>query len=241
MRYGFISDIHSNLEALQAVLTDLTNRSVARLICLGDIVGYGPKPNECVALVREKSDYVLLGNHDAGAIGKTEIQNFTLNARAALEWTREVLTPENYRYLSELPMKIILDDMTLVHATPGHPEAWEYLADAHDAEPNFEAFRTHLCFVGHSHVPIAFCKEGSRFWAIRDQQLLIQPEIRYIINVGSVGQPRDGDPRACYGVYDTQTAVFEYFRVPYNITKTQSDMQKARLPDFLIRRLAVGR
>ncbi len=241
MRFGFVSDIHSNLEAFQAVLADLEDKSVDQLICLGDVVGYGPRPNECVELVREKIDYTILGNHDAGAIGKTDIQHFNFYARQAIEWTREVLTPENYRTLSELPMKIILDDMTFVHATPEHPEEWDYLVDSQDAEPSFDAFRTHLCFIGHSHVPVAFCKEGTRLWSIRDQQLLIQPEIRYIINVGSVGQPRDGDPRACYGVFDAQTALFEYFRVPYDIAATQKDMQRAGLPDFLIRRLTAGR
>ena len=241
MRIGIISDIHSNLEALRSVLADLKEKSVDRLVCLGDVVGYGPQPNACVELVQDFADDAVLGNHDAGAIGKTPVQQFNPYARIAIQWTREVLTPENYRFLSELPMMVILDDGTFVHASPGHPEEWEYLTECHGAKPEFDAFRTHLCFIGHSHVPVAFCREKNRVWRVRDQQLLIQEEIRYIINAGSVGQPRDGDPRACYGIYDTRTAQFEYFRVPYDITRTQMEMREAGLPDFLIRRLAVGR
>ncbi len=241
MRYGFISDIHGNLEALTAVLDDLRDRKIDEIICLGDIVGYGPDPNTCVALVQETARYTVLGNHDSAAIGKTTLQYFNLYARQAIEWTREVLDADAYAYLSSLPLKTIIDDMTLVHSTPKHAEEWDYLFDTRDAIENFGYFRTRLCFIGHSHRPVAFFHENERYWITADQTLLIQPDMRCIINVGSVGQPRDGDARACYGIYDEDEREFRYIRVPYDIEKTQGKMRKANLPDYLIQRLFVGR
>ncbi len=241
MRYGFISDIHGNLEALTAVLDDFRGRKIDEIVCLGDIVGYGPDPNACVALVRENARYTVLGNHDSAAIGKTTLQYFNLYARQAIEWTREALDADAYSYLSSLPLKIIVDDMTLVHSTPDHPEEWNYLFDTRDAIRNFEYFRTRLCFIGHSHRPVAFFHKNERYWPVEDRTLLIQPDMRCIINVGSVGQPRDGDARACYGIYDENKREFRYIRVPYEIEKTQEKMRKANLPDYLIQRLFVGR
>ena len=241
MRYGFISDIHGNLEALTAVLDDLRGRKIDDIICLGDIVGYGPDPNACVELIQENVRYAVLGNHDSAAIGKTTLQYFNLYARQAIEWTRELLEADAYSYLSVLPLKIIVGDMTLVHSTPKHPEDWAYLYDTRDAIENFGHFRTRFCFIGHSHRPLAFFHENERYWVIQDQTLLMPPEIRCIVNVGSVGQPRDGDPRACYGIFDTAKMEFQYIRVPYEIEKTQKKMQKFGLPDYLIQRLAVGR
>ncbi|NOY78623.1 MAG: metallophosphoesterase family protein [Calditrichaeota bacterium] len=241
MRYGFIADVHGNLEALTAVLDDLRDRNIDEIICLGDSVGYGPDPNACVALIRENTRYALLGNHDSAAIGKTTLQYFNLYARQAIEWTREILDADSYSYLSSLPLKIIIDDMTLVHSTPKHPEEWNYLFDTRDAIENFNYFRTRLCFIGHSHRPVAFFHEGERYWISYDPTLLIRPKMRGIINVGSVGQPRDGDPRACYGIYDEEDGEFQYIRVPYDVEKTQAKMRKAGLPDYLIHRLFVGR
>jgi len=241
MRYGFISDIHGNLEALTAVLDDLRDRKIDEIICLGDIVGYGPDPNACVALVQKNTRYALLGNHDSAAIGKTTLQYFNLYARQAIEWTREILDANAYSYLSSLPLKIIIDNMALVHSTPKHPEEWNYLFDTRDAIENFNYFQTRLCFIGHSHRPVAFFHENERYWIVYDQTLLIKSDMRCIINVGSVGQPRDGDARACYAIYDEDEGEFRYIRVPYDVEKTQEKMRKANLPDYLIQRLFVGR
>lgn len=241
MRYGFISDIHGNLEALTAILDDLQDRELDELVCLGDIVGYGPDPNACVELVQERARYVVLGNHDSAAIGKTTLEHFNLYARQAIEWTREIMNSDAYSYLSSLPLKIIIDAMTLVHATLQHPEEWNYLFNTQDAVENFKLLRTQMCYIGHSHVPVVFCKENERHWTVWDENISINPNVHYIINVGSVGQPRDADPRACYGIYDSEKAEFNIMRVPYEIAKVQEKMRKAGLPGYLIHRLFIGR
>lgn len=241
MRYGIFSDIHGNLEALKAVLEELDRRQVDMLICLGDLVGYGPDPNECIELVRECADVVLAGNHDYAAIGRVDTTYFNLYARQAVDWTARALTPESRAYLESLPLKEEIDDFTVVHATPEDPERWDYLTSIGDALRNFSTFRGQACFIGHSHVPIIVALLANGECTVeRSTPFKFREGERYIINVGSVGQPRDTDPHAAFATYDDEERVYELCRVPYDIEATQRKILDAGLPFFLAERLERG-
>ncbi len=241
MRYAILSDIHGNLEALRAVLEDIENQQVDKIVCLGDVVGYGPAPNECIQLIREKADVCLMGNHDYAAIGKEPIEFFNKYARQAIVWTRRRLTPDALAYLKERPFEYIEDDITFVHSSPYRPEEWIYIISARDALPHFNYLQTRICFVGHSHVAIGVAKDDRHFWTWVADGETLRADARYIINVGSVGQPRDSDPRACYGVYDAESGRFTFRRLEYDIEATQRRMAEFHLPPYLIDRLKVGR
>ncbi len=246
MRYLVISDIHSNLEALEAVLKDAEGLYEA-VLCLGDIVGYGPDPSECVERVRElPSLYCVAGNHDWAAIGKIGLEEFNTDARIATLWTQKVLTPSSVAYLHNLPEVVVLQDkLTIVHGSPRYP-IWEYVLTCMAAVENSRYFSTPWCLIGHSHIPLAFAlKEGNpercEFIVLDENRpLFLDPDFRFIINPGSVGQPRDGDPRASYGLFDVEEGVFELRRVSYPVEKTQSKMEERGLPPRLIARLTFG-
>ncbi len=241
MRYAIISDIHGNLEALESVLTEIDNRKVDSLICLGDVVGYGPNPNECVEIIQEKAEIILAGNHDYAPLGKLDISYFNPWAKSAIEWTSEHLTQSSIDFLLNLPLKKELDGFTIVHATPNDPEDWNYIITIGDAVKNFPEFKGQICFVGHSHVPmIVTLNENEDYRVIRNNPVLIDPKLRFIINVGSVGQPRDFIPKAAYAIYDTEEQIYELFRVKYDIEVTQSKIIKQGLPRFLADRLEIG-
>ena len=241
MRYAVISDIHGNLEALKAVLSDIESQNVDKIVCLGDVVGYGPWPNECVELIRERADVCLMGNHDFAAIGREPVEYFNSYARRAILWTIRQLTPESLEFLKQLPFEYIEGDVTFVHSAPYRPEDWTYIISERDALPQFNYLQTRICFVGHSHVAIGVGWKDNRFWSWRVNGEELQPDARYIINVGSVGQPRDGDKRAAYGVYDSERDEFEFRRVEYDVWATQNRMKELGLPQYLIDRLTVGR
>jgi diadenosine tetraphosphatase ApaH/serine/threonine PP2A family protein phosphatase len=242
VRYLIISDIHANLAALEAVLDDAPQFD--EVWCLGDLVGYGPRPNECIRRVRALPHTGLAGNHDWAALEKLDLNSFNPIARTANEWTQRELTSGSRVYLNGLSTSLQLDDFTLAHASPREP-VWEYILDASTAYQNFEHFSTPFCLVGHTHVPVLFelDEESNRC------RLLLPPfpeplklgAHRSIINPGSVGQPRDGDPRAAYGVLDTDEMTFEFRRVAYPIQATQERMRAQGLPQRLIDRLRVGR
>jgi diadenosine tetraphosphatase ApaH/serine/threonine PP2A family protein phosphatase len=242
MLYGIISDIHGNLEALGVVLYQL--RNVEKLICLGDIVGYGPNPNECVEKVRELEIPTLAGNHDRAATGDMALSWFNRNARDAVIWTQKELTKENIEYLKKLPLILDEGDFHIVHGSLRAPLE-EYITSFSEALPTFERMEKPLCFVGHSHIPlfIAMNRDGS----YDGRELLDKEEVRVgdyqkvIINVGGVGQPRDRDPRASFGIYNSETRIFTLRRVEYNIEKVQQKMETAGLPIPLIERLRYGR
>lgn len=241
MRYAIISDIHGNLEALERVLADIDERDVDEILCLGDVIGYGPNPNECVDLVRAQAESTLAGNHDYAPLGKLDISYFNPWARRAIEWTADELTQESIDFLLSLPLKENRDGFTIVHATPRHPEEWNYIITVGDAKENFPEFQGQVCFVGHSHVPLIIgMDDRSRCATESSNPLKLAQEKRYIINVGSVGQPRDFDPRAAYGVFDTEEMAYELVRLEYDIPKTQKKMRDAGLPEFLIERIARG-
>jgi diadenosine tetraphosphatase ApaH/serine/threonine PP2A family protein phosphatase len=253
MRYAVLADIHANLTALQAVLTDIERRGgVEGLWCLGDIVGYGPDPHECIELIRHKASLCVAGNHDRAAEGKVNPADFNVDAGAAALWTRRQLQPQEVEYLESLPLILEKDNVTLAHGSPRNP-IWEYILSTDTAEANFQVFPTACCLVGHSHLPLCFEKEndpslpesGNKKGTVKrdliDGCLVELGGKRAIINPGSVGQPRDNDPRASYGIYDAESASFTLHRVPYDIGAVQQRMEEAGLPGPLIERLAYGR
>jgi predicted phosphodiesterase len=240
MRYAVLSDVHSNLEALEAVLKDIDQRKIGDILFLGDAVGYGPNPNECIELLAKKCKILLAGNHDWGAIGLTDITYFNEYARYAVEWTSKVITEKNKKILKSLPVQMELkdDDILLVHSTPRDPHEWHYLLTLWDAEINFHYFHNHFCFLGHSHQPFIIERLPSGELITYKDGIRTRKSSRYIVNAGSVGQPRDGDPRACYTILDEE---IKLMRIPYDIVSVQDKMKILHLPYPLIERLSAGR
>ena len=241
MRVLIISDIHANLTALEAVLQDAGE--VDAVWCLGDLVGYGPDPNECIECIANLPGLMcILGNHDAAVLEKIDVNSFNPEARAALLWTQQTLNSLNMAFLGKLSEKITVDHITLAHGSPRHP-VWEYLLDTRTATQNFAHFDTAYCFVGHTHLPVLYYlpDEGvSARLIVPDEatQLTLAP--RAIINPGSVGQPRDRDPRSAYAVVDLEQYTWECHRVPYDINAVQERMRQAKLPERHILRLSAG-
>jgi len=243
MRFAFISDIHANLEALQAVLADIDRNRIDEVICLGDIVGYGANPNECVELVSKRCPITLLGNHDIAAINLEHTHNFNMHARIAIEWTSQTLTEENKSFLKALPTKKTKDSLTLVHSTPYEPDMWYYITSLEEAAFNFQFFTTRVCIVGHTHIPMIVTIEGEEISSHQEKYISFKDKdmMRLLINAGSVGQPRDRDHRSCYSILDTRDESFTIRRIAYNVQKAQDKMRKIKMPDFLVNRLSDGR
>jgi len=245
MNYAIISDIHGNHDALSAVLADITRSGVDQVICLGDIVGYGAEPQKCIEEVRGLEGWVVAGNHDCGSVGKLDLSYFNANARRAVEWTAGVLSAADRRYLSTLPLLLKGDsdgcELVMVHSTPSRPEDWHYILSIDEAEYQFEQFTQRLCLIGHSHQPVFWqLSPAGECSVVSREYLRLEPGRRYIINVGSVGQPRDGDPRACYALCDSARQELVIRRVEYNIGAAQKKILKAGLPPRLAERLAHG-
>ncbi|MBC8184580.1 metallophosphoesterase family protein [candidate division KSB1 bacterium] len=242
MRYAIISDIHSNLEALTSVLEQIEKEQVDKTYCLGDIVGYGPNPNECIELIRKNCDMILTGNHDYACVEPSELVYFNRFATQAVNWTIDQITKENLRFLSNFTFKKILNNIIYTHANPHTPETWEYILSIDEAIFNFSQFTEHICFIGHSHQPITYIEdEKQKYTFDEEREIALQPNCRYIINVGSVGQPRDNNPASAFGVFDTSTETYELIRTGYNVEKTHKKMIEAGLPEFLADRLLTGR
>lgn len=250
---AFISDIHSNTEALGVVLEDARKRGVRRYMCLGDVIGYGPEPRETLATIMDVCEFSLLGNHEHGAMYYAS--DFNPKARAAIEWTKDQLNDRSkpreetfgfWNYLSEMPESKVVDDMLLVHGSPKDPIR-DYtlpsdVADPRKMQERYERMGAcRICFVGHSHVPGVY-EDGHGFrtpqeldnrWTLGDNKA--------IVNIGSVGQPRDGDPRASYVTYDDASGEVQFHRLPYDFEATMAKIRATELPDYLADRLAVGR
>ena len=243
MRTLILSDIHSNLTALQAVLEDAA--PFDRVFCLGDVVGYGPDPNECIEQLQELPQLVCIkGNHDAAILGEIDIHAFNTEARKSLEWLASQLSPENYRWLRELPEKVEMEDFTLAHGSPRNP-VWEYIMDLSIARLNMDEFLTPFCLVGHTHIPCIFIKDGET--PDSTNLYLISPDqpfgldLKSIVNPGSVGQPRDHNPLSSYLVYDDRDEFpWEYHRVPYDVEAVQQRILSAGLPVRHAARLSEG-
>lgn len=241
MRILIVSDIHANLPALETVLSDAGG--VDATWCLGDLVGYGPHPNECVALIREIPNLTcLIGNHDAATLNKITIDTFNPDARLAILWTQENITPSNREFINNLPDLKVLDSVTIAHGSPRQP-VWEYLLDTRTATQNFDFFETPFCFVGHSHLPVIYQLNDGHHSAdliIPQAQQCTKMTPRAILNPGSVGQPRDRDPRAAYAIFDPDELTWEQRRVSFDINSVQINMQEAGLPQRHILRLSSG-
>ncbi len=243
MRILIISDIHANAVALTAVIAEAG--AFDSLWCLGDVVGYGPEPNECISILSRYDPLCLAGNHDWVVIDKLDAEEFNADARRAALWTREQLTAEHLEWLRALPERVPtqLDKFTLVHGSPRHP-IWEYVLTPAVARSNFQSFDTPYCLMGHTHVPVMFrYREDKHTVAAvpfpEDKPYQFGQE-RVMINPGSVGQPRDGDPRASFAVLDTDSMTLIHRRVEYDISATQAKMQAAQLPPRLVARLSYG-
>lgn len=242
MRILIISDIHSNLTALEAVLASAGHYDM--LWCLGDTIGYGPDPNECTASMIERTNIAINGNHDLACIGEIDLDDFNPDARTANIWNRKQLHPEHLEWLRNLNSKQVIDErFTIAHASPREP-VWEYLMTVEQADVNFTHFETQVCLIGHSHVQLGFRLSSAgtceRFLSSERSIVDLSDTARFIINPGSVGQPRDYDPRAAYAVYDTDENRIYFCRVEYDIARVQEKMYKANLPIALIRRLEFG-
>lgn len=240
MRIAVLSDIHGNLEALEAVLAEVDRVGVDLLYSLGDIVGYGPSPAACVEIVRRRAAVSLTGNHDAAVAGLTALDEFNEFARSAVDWTSSRLSAGQIEYLAALPYTHREQGLLLVHASPIEPERWHYIHGLTDINEHFAAFPERLCLVGHSHRPGVYAIDADLGVTRRGERESLRPGLRYLVNVGSVGQPRDRDPRASYVIYDPASAYVEVRRVVYPFEKTQERMRVAGLPSFLIDRLGAG-
>ncbi len=243
MRYAIIGDIHANLAAFTAVLGDIERRGgVEKVWSLGDVVGYGPDPHECIELLRQTNHVCVAGNHDWAAIGKVDTSDFNPDAARACHWTSQQLNSVDVEYLESLPLVIQEGDFTLVHGSPREP-IWEYLISTGIAKENFAYFKSQFCLVAHSHVPFVFSYSESGTYSsgqFLENIGLALGRNRLIINPGAVGQPRDGDPRASYAIYDSETRMVRLYRIPYDIRSTQDKMVKCGLPMRLVARLSHG-
>lgn len=242
MRIAILSDIHSNLAAFQAVLRHIESKGKPdRVWCLGDVVGYGPDPHECISLLQQYDPVCVAGNHDLAAVGGISTADFNAAAARANRWTAQQLTEDDRDFLQYLPLTLNDGPFTLVHGSPREP-IWEYLFTAHAAQENFPVFATAYCLVGHTHVPVVF--EYSDNSIITRDFPVNEPfplgSSRLIINPGGVGQPRDRDPRASYAIYESDENALYHYRVEYDIRQTQEKMELAGLPEFLILRLSTG-
>ncbi|KPJ74429.1 hypothetical protein AMJ52_00530 [candidate division TA06 bacterium DG_78] len=242
MKAAIISDIHSNLEALQAVIKDIKKRRIKNTFCLGDLVGYGANPNECIEMCIKESKYITVGNHDWATLNKTNIAVFNSVAAQAIRWTQKIIKKSNLNRLKRLPLTHTIDNVLLVHATPRNPTQWNYLFSLNEFEAEFSLFDTQVCFIGHSHIPSAVFQDANGYTDfLRENPFPLIKNRKYIVNAGSVGQPRDLDPRACYAIYDGNNNSIEIVRLDYNIPRAQQKIVEAGLPEILAERLLVGR
>jgi len=242
MRVLILSDIHANRVALEAVLADASGYEA--VWCLGDLVGYGPDPNECVEQVRSLPQLTcLVGNHDKAVLGEVDLGVFNFDASLALRWTRKAVSEETLDYLRRLPEWEQFGEFTLVHGSPREP-VWEYILDRFIARENFPLFKTAYCLVGHTHTPVIYRETVPSGDCLEEPPSYARPRAlngqRLIINPGSVGQPRDSNPQAAYALLDTEALVWEHRRVPYDVLETQRRMRAAQLPERLVQRLALG-
>ncbi|HSF32892.1 MAG TPA: metallophosphoesterase family protein [Candidatus Tectomicrobia bacterium] len=245
MRIGIFSDVHANLEALQAVLSAYQQTQIDRYMCLGDIVGYGADPNECCQLVRDLTDVVVLGNHDAACSGRLSTEWFNSAARVAVQEHQRMLDTAHMSWLAQLPYCIALDDMLLCHGSPYQQEEFPYILDETDVEAIMLHVAAHppLIFVGHTHRGTTFIARETpvlRVWEDTRATIRILPGNRYVFNVGSVGQPRDGDWRASYAIFDTEARTFELRRSEYDVDTASGKIERLGFPVTLSERLFLG-
>jgi len=243
MRYAVISDIHGNLEALRSVLGRIAELGADRIVCLGDVVGYNANPNECVDIVRSEAMTCVLGNHDAAVSGISTPDTFNPHARQAMFWTRRVITEDNRRFIAALPRELAVQDFFLCHGSIHDTD--RYLLSAGDVKDAFALLeglsgRPLICFFGHTHAAALYRKRGRTIWSPPDDMVAITADERYLVNPGAVGQPRDGDPRAAFLIYDSGEGRLTFHRVGYDIAACQAKVIRAGLPPLLAERLSTG-
>lgn len=240
MKYAIIADIHANLEALQVVLDDIKAQKCTHYACLGDVVGYNANPKECLDTIRSMGMPCVKGNHDEYCSIETNLEGFNPHAAEAVNWTRRQLTEEDRQWLRDLKYIRLVASFSVVHATLDGPQRWGYVFDRLAAAASFTYQNTTVCFFGHTHVPVAFIRDtvvrGGTY-----SKFKVEPGRKYFINVGSVGQPRDNNPKAAYVTYDLDEGLIELRRLDYDIPTAQAKIRAAGLPERLAERLAVGR
>lgn len=239
-RIAIFSDIHGNLHALKAILEEVEKLKVDRYYCCGDIVGYGANPNECVEILREKGCPVVAGNHDHAVLLKTDMSYFNEVAKAAVLWTKDVLKKENEEFIDSLPMTYEDGDFFFVHASPKNPEEWNYILTMGDARLTFQFFNKRFCFIGHSHQPFVIENENNSLYCPSKLDIVLADSKRYLVNVGSVGQPRDRNPLASYVYCDLDEKVLKVNRIEYDLKGAQKAIINAGLPKELAERLNHG-
>ncbi len=241
MRYGIFADVHSNSEAFHSVIDSLKKENIDIYVCIGDIVGYGAEPSYCIEITKEITGKVVAGNHDLAAAGVFTTSYFNSFAKEAIFWTRNILSAGEKDYIKALKPVYEDKDITAVHGSLDEPEKFHYILSTSQALATFGLMKTRLCFIGHSHLPLICTKTRKGVSFLPDQKVVIEKGTSYIINVGSVGQPRDGDPRASYAIFDTEKGCAEIKRVPYDIEKAAGKILNAGLPPLLAARLGEGR
>ena len=240
MRYAIFGDIHANLEALQTVLQDAAQRECTDYVCMGDIVGYNANPVECLNTIRDMNCPVVKGNHDEEAIQSTSLEGLNPLAKKAMEWTRAQLNETDRKWLEDLKMVRQVRDFTVVHASLDTPGNWTYVTNKFDAMASLSYQFTQLCFYGHTHTPVIY-RKGDNVEELDEKQATLEIGKKYFVNVGSVGQPRDGDWRASYAIYDVETKHIQIHRLEYDIQTAQTKIIDAGLPEMLAHRLALGK
>jgi predicted phosphodiesterase len=242
MIYAVISDIHGNLEALLSVweYIESCREKIDKVVCLGDIVGYGADPEECIKLTRDISDVILAGNHDFAVCEQTNIDDFNDYAKEAVLWSRNALREDEIKILKNLPFTFREENMSFVHSSLYSPESWRYLSSPSDTHIDFQIMEDEILFVGHTHVQVLFKDTGKNVQMLLPGEIPLDADKKYIINPGSVGQPRDRDPRAAFMIYDSDRKYVQSLRVEYDIEKAKSKILKAGLPDILATRLSRG-
>lgn len=242
MRYAVISDIHSNLEALKAVLAELSKEHIDSYLCAGDIVGYGADPAECIKLVSSlKPGVIIAGNHDWGVVDLLDLEYFNDYAKDAIIWTKEKVNQNDKDWLKKLKIESEEKEAVIVHGTLNEPKEFHYILDESDAVHTFRLMSRPVCFVGHSHIPGIFSYQEGAALPVEGAKVNVDIDKKYIVNAGSVGQPRDGDPRASFIIYDSAKHEIEIKRVEYDIRLAQKKILEARLPERLAQRLLEGR
>ncbi|MGJ8676543.1 MAG: metallophosphoesterase family protein [Akkermansiaceae bacterium] len=237
LKTAIFSDIHANFNALEAVIKDAQSQNVQNFACLGDIVGYGPNPSDCIAAMQEINCVCVKGNHDDDASNDRNLENLNKQAKLSLEWTRKSLSDSQKSWLAQLPYQRRLGRNMLVHSSITKPETWEYVRNRFDAEVAMLNQQTPICFFGHTHVPVTYVKKGNSVTKLTDTDIELSPDEKYLINVGSVGQPRDGIAKACYAIFDREKRTISLRRVSYDIQSVVKEIDNLGLPSELGARL----
>jgi len=242
VKIALISDIHANLEALEAVLSDIAKQSVDNIHCLGDVIGYGCDPVECLKLVDEHCDVKLMGNHEFAALGLLGMNDLNQFARQSMDWTKKQLTDHEFALIADFEIDAVREGCYLVHSSPFEPDRWHYILREDEAAQGFSSLKQQIGFFGHSHLPMIFSQSSEGTIRVKSgHDFDPDEETRYLINVGSVGQPRDNDPQSSYVVFDTAAVSVAFRRVEYDYKTTQAKMTRAEMPAVLIERIEIGR